>query len=86
MCIGVEVSHRIDDEPDVIAVVIGGARRRLHTHASRDSGQEDLCRTAPAQDLLKGGPIESAYLQLGHRVIARLPIQLRNELRPVGRR
>jgi hypothetical protein len=41
---------------------------------------------APAQDLFERGAVEGADLLLGHSVIARLAIELGNELRPTGRR
>jgi len=60
--IGVQIGHRIRDRHDIIAVIVGVARRRFHAHARRNAGQENLGYAAPTENLFEGGPIECAYL------------------------
>ena len=54
MRVGIHIGHRIHDQPDIVAVIIGCARRRFHADSCRDSGQEDLGYGAPTQDV---GPL-----------------------------
>ena len=86
MRFGVQVRHRVHDQRDVVTVIVGVACRRLHTAAGGDAGQDDLRDAAPAQDLFQPGTEEGADPLLGHGIIARLPIEFGNEVRPIRRR
>jgi len=80
MCLGIAVGHCIDDEDNVVALVVGGARCRLDAAAGCNAGEEDRGYAARAQEVVEGGSDERADPLLADYEVVGLPLQLSNEL------
>ena len=82
MGVGVVVGHRVCGEHDVVAVVVGGACGGFDAGAGGDAGQHDLGDAEVAQQGVQAGVVEGAAAPLGDQVVARLPLQFVDDVRP----
>src|ERR1700754_3811965 len=78
------IRHRIHCESDVVPAVISAPGRRLHADARGNSGQDDLGGTAFPQVTVEIRVDEGTEGVLGYDVIARLTLQLGDELGEIG--
>ena len=80
----VHVGHGIDSECDIEAEFVGVARGGLDPGAGGDTGNDDLGDAILLQILLQIGVGEGAAGSFGHDMIARLPVQFRDQVGPAG--
>ena len=80
--VGVVVGHRVRGKHDVVAVVVGGACGGLDAGTGGDAGEHDLGDAEVAQQGVEAGVVEGAAAPLGDQVVARLPLELVDDVRP----
>ena len=78
--------HGVGDEDLLVAALEGGARRRLDAEVGRDAREDDRLDGATAEMHLEVGAVERIRLMLRDDDVARLTIELRDELTEIGRR
>src|SRR5271155_2468286 len=84
MRIGTGVGHGIDGERHVKSQLVGVTGGGLYTGAGCDAGDDHLSDATLLEITLQIRVRERAPSALGHRMIAGLPIQFRDELGPSG--
>ena len=84
--ISIKVRQGIDGEGDIQPVLMGLLCGRLDADARGDDSDHDLRGTQLLQMLVEARVRERSPRPLRHRMVSRLPVQLRDEIGPSGKK
>ncbi len=77
------VRHCIENKCDVVAEVIGAARRRFDSDTCCDSGEHDLRHSLPLQVIVQRSAVESSPAFFRHFMMAGYCLEFGNKFGPV---
>ena len=80
MCVGVEVSHRIDSEHDLVAVIEGGTGGRLYADARGDTREYDLGDAEVVKEAVELRALKRSPTHFGDEIVAGLGVQFGDQI------